>query len=602
MHGPGESEESTAETAAAWGEGLSRRELFALAAAGLPLAPPMPASAGRPSPGIARSTAGATSREPGRLPEAVAAIDAYVSRHVRERAAPGLVLGLADASGWRRVSSHGNDPVDGRALDTRALFQIGSLSKAFVAIATLQASDEGLLDLDRPVRDLLPWLRIDSVYQPITAHHLLTHTSGLPRDTPMLPLDPRRPLWTAQAPGAAFSYSNLGYDVLGRLLSTVEGEPLGAILRRRVLDPVGMRASEPVITSGIRDRFPPSYTPLFDDRPFPRGGPLTRTTPVTTEGGAGCVAATAADMCRFLRVLLRRGTLERGRLLSEKSFERLTRAWIPTGARGDRTAYGYGLIVDRSRRDDTEPPILRHTGGTVSFSTGLWADLSSGHAAFAAVPASLFGYRPLGPAAWAVDCLAAAAAGSELPAAPPPDDPLRVANAGDYVGVYSAEDGSLAFGQDGDHLVVGVAGGTVPLQRLAPDVFVADGLVAGHTDLALHPFEFGRRDGPVVEVAHGGRWFAGGRYEGPRTFEHPKAWAGLVGVYRNDSPWEGTLRVFLRKGQLWLWPRPLVPLGDDLFRVGGEETGAERVRFDTIVNGRALRLFLSERAYLRVEG
>ncbi|HVS62202.1 MAG TPA: serine hydrolase domain-containing protein [Thermoanaerobaculia bacterium] len=571
---------------------MSRRELFALAAAGAPLA----AAA---FPGAARSATVVTGeRRPSEWIEALEEIDTHVARHVVERGAPGLVLALADDAGWRRVSSAGADPVDGGALATGALFQVGSLSKLFVAIAALRAAEEGLLDLDRPVRDLLPWLRIDSVYQPVTAHHLLTHTAGLPRDTPMLPLDPARPLWTSQAPGAAFSYSNLGYEILGRLLSTVEGRSLGAILRHRVLDPVGMHDSEPVITSGTCGRFPPSYAPLYGDRPFPRYGPLTRVTPVTSDGGADCVAATAADMCRFLRVLLRRGALDRGRLLSEKSFDRLTRPWIATGSRGSDMAYGYGVIVDRSRQQGSDSPILRHTGGMVSFSTALWADLSAGLAAFAAVPANLFGYRPLAPAAWAVDCLAAAAGGQELPDPPPPDDPYLVADAGDYVGVYTGEDGSrLAFAQDGDGLVVAGAGGTIPLQRLAPDVFVAD-----HPDFALHPFEFGRREGEVVEVAHGGRWLTGGRYRGLRSFEHPEAWEGLAGVYRNDSPWEGTLRVFLRKGQLWLWPRPLVPLGEHSFRVGGEETSAERVRFDTLVGGRSLRLFLSEREYLRVEG
>ena len=567
-------------------EGLSRRELFALAAAATPL------TAARLH---ARPAAGASQRRPA---EALAAIDAYVARHVRERGAPGLVLALADDAGWRRISVTGADPVDGRTLDAGALFQIGSLSKLFVAIAAVQAAEEGLLDLDRPVRHLLPWLRIDSVYQPVTAHHLLTHTAGLPRDTPMLPLDPARPLWTAHAPGSAFSYSNLGYEILGHLLSRVERRSLGDVLRRRVLEPLGMDASEPVITSGIRGRFPPSYTPLHDDRPFPRHGPLSRATPVTSDGGAGCVAATAADMCGFLRMLLRRGALDRGRLLSEKGFERITRSWIATGAPGDGVAYGYGVIVDRSRERDGSSPVLRHTGGMVSFSSALWADLEAGVAAFAAVPASLFGYRPLAPAAWAVDCLAAVAQGADLPPAPPPDDPFRVENAGDYVGVYTAEDGTrLAFGQDGDGLVVGGDGATVALERMGPDAFLAD-----HPELALHPFEFGRRGDEVVEVAHGGRWLAGARYEGARSFERPQEWEGLVGVYRNDSPWEGTLRVFLRKGRLWLWPRPLVPLGEHTFRVGGEETSAERVRFDPVVDGRALRLFLSERPYLRVEG
>ncbi|HVS13579.1 MAG TPA: serine hydrolase domain-containing protein [Thermoanaerobaculia bacterium] len=569
-------------------EGLSRRELLALSAGGLALhAAPL-----HPAGGRAPRNPGAPAEDP------LAAVDSYLARHLRERGAPSIVLAIADADGWTRVTAAGTDPITGAALDPGALLQIGSLSKVFVALAALQLVDEGVLDLDRPVREILPWLRIDSAYQPVTVHHLLTHGAGLPRDTPVLPLDPGRPLWVSRPPGSSFAYSNLGYEILGAVLATLDGRPLGEILRRRVLAPLGMTAAEPVIHSGIRGRFPPSYHPLHDDRPFPRHGPLTRASPITSDSPAGCVAATAADMTRVLRLLLQRGALEEGRLVSEAAFARLATPWIAAPSLGPGTSYGYGVMVrDEAATDRPPRRVLRHTGGMISFCSALWADLDAGVAAFAAVPANLFGYRPSAPAAFAVACRAAARAGAAPPPPPPPDDPFLAPEAGELVGVYSAPDGSrLAFAQHGPGLVLGVAGGTVALQRLAPDVFLAD-----HPDFALHPFEFGRSGGAVTEVAHGGRWYAGARYAGPRTFDHPKAWEAFVGAYRNDSPWEGSVRVFLRKGRLWLWPRPLVPLGDTLFRIGQQAASPERVRFDAVVGGRALRLFLSEREFLRVE-
>jgi D-alanyl-D-alanine carboxypeptidase len=568
-------------------EGLSRRELFAATVAGA-LGPgpgaPRPARAGRAPTGPADA--------------ALAAIDAFLDRHVRERGAPGIVLAIADADGWSRVTTAGADPLSGAPLDPGALLQVGSLSKTFVALAALQLADEGALDLGRPVRELLPWLRIDSAYQPVTAHHLLTHGSGLPRDTPLLPLDPGRPLWVSRPPGSSFSYSNLGYEIVGALLSALDGRPLGEILRRRVIDPLGMSDSEPVIHSGIRARFPPSYHPVHDDRPFPRHGLLTRASPITSDSPAGCVAATGADMARFLRLLLRRGALEEGRrLVSEAAFERLATPWLPAPSLGPRTSYGYGVMVREGSAGAEGGRVLRHTGGMISFSSAFVADLDAGLAAFAAAPANLFGYRPTAPAAYAVACLGAARAGAAPPPPPPSDDPFLAPEAGELVGVYVAEDGSrLSFAQSGQSLVIGIGGDAVALQRLAPDVYLAD-----HPDFSLFPFEFGRSAGVVTEVAHGGRWFAGARYQGPRSFEHPPAWNAFVGAYRNDSPWEGSVRVFLRKGKLWLWPRPLVPLGDSLFRIGDQEASAERVRFDSVAGGRALRLFLSEREFLRVE-
>ena len=58
-------------------------------------------------------------------------------------------------------------------------FEIGSISKSFVALTLLQLKDEGKLDLGRPILEYLPWLPIETNYGPVTAHHLLNHTSGL---------------------------------------------------------------------------------------------------------------------------------------------------------------------------------------------------------------------------------------------------------------------------------------------------------------------------------------------------------------------------------------------------------------------------------------
>ena len=73
----------------------------------------------------------------------------------------------------------------------------------------LQLRDEGKLDLNQPIREILPWLRIESAYDPITVHHLLTHTSGLPNPLGL----PAGPLWTAHAPGQHFHYCNMGYQI-----------------------------------------------------------------------------------------------------------------------------------------------------------------------------------------------------------------------------------------------------------------------------------------------------------------------------------------------------------------------------------------------------
>ena len=181
-----------------------------------------------------------------------------------------------------------------------------SISKSFVAIAALQLAEEGKLDLDQPVTSYLPWLKIESQFPPFNAHHLLSHTSGL-SGVPLLMRVAATTLRTGATPGTQFVYSNIGYVILGFLLEALDRRPLGEVLRKRVLEPLGMTASVGAITNDTRDRMAIGYVPFHDDRPFPLRGKLTEATWLEVPEGAGSVASTGPDMAAYLRMLLNRG-------------------------------------------------------------------------------------------------------------------------------------------------------------------------------------------------------------------------------------------------------------------------------------------------------
>lgn len=526
----------------------------------------------------------------GQASPAVAAIDAFVERHRREQGLPGLTVGLADRQGVLAARTYGHaDIKTGAPLQPGHLFEIGSITKSFVGIALLQLREEGKIDLHRPVREYLPWLRVESAHAPITTHHLLTHTSGLPNPLSL----PAVPLWTGHRPGEHFHYCNLGYQILGLLLETLDRRPLREILRARILQPLGMGSSEPVISHRIRSRLPVSYWPLYDDRPFHRHGPLAEAPNIAMDNAAGCVVSTAADMALYMRMLLNRGRLPQGRLLSEESFALFARPAIPSPSFGEGAGYGYGIAVQPVEGRT----VLRHTGGMVSFSSAMHVDLDAGFGAFASANASLAGYRPNAVAAYALAVLRAAAEGRALPPAPEPDDPYKVAKATDYAGTYTSPDGrTLLLVAEGELLKLVHGGERVVLERIGADSFFVS-----HPDLELFPLSFGRENGAVVEASHGGDWYAGERYAGPRAFETPPEWQAYVGHYRNENPWEGSFRTVLRKGRLRLGGIPLVPLGPGLFRLGEEEHEPDRILFDEVVNGRALRAVVSGTEYRRVE-
>jgi hypothetical protein len=354
-----------------------------------------------------------------------------------------------------------------------------------------------------------------------------------------------------------------------------------------------MSASAPVISHDVRPRMPVSYWPLYDDRPFPRHGGLVEAPYLAMDNAAGCIASTPHDMALYMRMLLNRGRGPRGPLVSEESFARFARPAIPTPSFGAGAGYCYGIVVVPTEGRT----VLRHTGGMVSFSSAMHVDLDAGVGAFASVNASLGSYRPNAVAAYALAALRAARESRPIPAPPEPDDPFRVPNAAEYAGTYTAPDGrKLMLAAAGERLELVHRGERLALERIGPDTFLVS-----DDAFALFPLSFGRQDDAVVEASHGGDWYAGERYTGPRTFETPAEWRAYAGHYRNEDPWQGSARVVLRKGRLWLGDAPLVPLGPGLFRIGEDERGPDRVRFEDVMRGRALRATLSGIEFRRIE-
>src|SRR5439155_24875367 len=114
--------------------------------------------------------------------------------------------------------------------------------------------------------------------------------------------------------------------------------------------------------------------------------------------------------------------------------------------------------------------------------------------------------------------------------------------------------------------------------------------IVKHADFELFALEFGRDRNLVVEAFHGPRWFTHERYTGPKTFTYPAEWDAFPGHYRNDSPWFGSTRIFVRKGTLLADGAPRTPLGHGVFRMGAEDWSPERLSFGPVVNGRATRM------------
>src|ERR1051325_1369496 len=515
-----------------------------------------------------------------------ARLDEYIARHMRETGAPGLTLALANRDGLIRVSTYGYaDTKAGLRVVPETMFEIGSISKSFVSLALLQCRDEGKLDLNKPILEYLPWLKINTKFAPVTTHHSLSHTAGLP-GAPLLLDALLAELWTAYEPGKHFLYSNTAYNIPGFLLEAIDKRPFADAMRARMFTPLGMTASAPIITSDLRRRMAIGYEPLEEDKPFFVNGPLAEAQWIEVDIAAGSVGATPADMAKYMRMLLNRGALPKGRLVSEDSFGLFTKPAIDSPYRGEPASYGYGLWIS----DIGGHTRLRETGGMVAFSSSIDVDLTGGVAAFASVNANLRGYRPVAVTKYAIELFNASLAGKPLPDAPaPPPAPEEVKNAADYAGLYTSPDGKkLELVAEGDKLVLVHANRRIVLERAGSDRFIVK-----HPDFDTYLLGFVRENKEVTQAFYGADWYMGAKYTGPKTFETKKDWEPFAGHYYNDSAWYGDTRVVLRNGQIFIdGVQPLVPRGDGKFGLG-EPDGPDWISFDTIVDGRAMRLNLS---------
>ena len=527
--------------------------------------------------------------------------DNYVANYMTAMNAPGMTFGSANRSGTVRVAAYGfEDPELKKHVSPEQLFHIGSITKSFVALVMLQLREEGKIDFDRPVLDYLPWLPIENPFGAITTHHLLTHTSGLPDALTLFPTDRTAKWLQGYKPGEKFYYSNLGFDILGHLIESLDGRTWPSAVKARVIDRLGMTSTHGNITSAQRSRTAKSWVPYYEDRPYPRQGKLGPSGALEFDDAAGSISSTGRDMSVYAQMLLNHGQYTGGRIISEESFALMSKAHIKADEFGPTASYGYGIAVDTLDKH----PVLRHTGGMPSFASAILLDLESGNAAFASINA-MQGYRPTAIVQYAVQLLNLGAAPSTMPVPPSIPDPNIVDNASEYVGSYVTMDGKKVDISGAKQLFATISGRRIALQHMDGDMFLTD-----DPEFAPYAFTFGRAkapdagkvkesdskaDGkpedkpkpqPVIELMHGPDWYRNNKYTGPTDFKVPESYKPLVGYYAGDGVFPAQIEILVRKGELWLEGGfKLIQVGQNEFVPEGGIP--ERLEFLYVVGGKA---------------
>lgn len=259
--------------------------------------------------------------------------------------------------------------------------RIASVTKPHTSTLMAMLVEDGKLAWDDPIDKYLPAFAGVQVRGKGAANRtpkvreLLSHTAGFPGQSALesgewkLKTDgtladaandlPRQGL--AAEPGTVYSYTGLGYVVAGRIAEIVTGQEFGALMKERLLVPIGATTATFYPSDEIKSRMPTVY-----ER---RNGALTRADLARRAELAGSLPnpggrliSTLDDVGQLLMLHRNRGMVDGKRLVSPESLSALYRPQPATG----RVSYGLGFNVQKTGRDGIGVRI-RHTGASGTF-------------------------------------------------------------------------------------------------------------------------------------------------------------------------------------------------------------------------------------------
>lgn len=280
---------------------------------------------------------------------------------------PGLSVGIVHDQNLIWLKGFRDADVEKKIpMTPQTIFRIASITKLFTCTAIMQLRDQGKLQLDDPIQNYLPWFKIKNTFPgapAITIRHLMTHTSGLPREAAF-------PYWTDHKfptleqvietlPGqettypseTKWKYSNLGMALLGQIVAAVSGEDYETYIQKYILDPLQMNSTSVNLPSDHKKRLATGY-----GRRLANG--TRKIMPFTDSRGltpAANMSSTVEDLAKFAMLQFRDGNVDGKHILKGSTLREMQRVhWLQPSwnsgwglgfsiwHRDSRTFFGHG--------------------------------------------------------------------------------------------------------------------------------------------------------------------------------------------------------------------------------------------------------------------
>lgn len=386
-------------------------------------ATPSPDTAG-PAGLAGTSLAGADLATPGgpaspgdatRFQDGLAAVDAIADRYQRRGGQPGLAYGIVAGGALVHAGGLGERWLGGPAPGADTVFRIASMTKSFTAAAVLALRDDGALALDDPVQDYVPELAglrpVTADSPPVSIRQLLTMTAGFPTDDPWGDRQQGTPLADfvqflaggisfAWAPGTRFEYSNLGYAILGLVITAASGRAYPDFVADRLLRPLGLSRT------GFEAA---EFRPAGLARGYRRGADGWSEQELAACGAfapMGGIFSCISDLARWVHGFaaafppgaegaggahpLRRAT-RREMQLPQVALERREPDRLPGSTVGGSVSYGFGLFAEDGQRGR----IVHHAGGYPGFGSHMRWHPATGTGVIVLANSTYAAVRPL---------------------------------------------------------------------------------------------------------------------------------------------------------------------------------------------------------------
>jgi CubicO group peptidase (beta-lactamase class C family) len=279
----------------------------------------------------------------------VQALQDVVATLAEELRVPGVAVGVLH-DGQEHHAYHGiTSVVNPLPVDERTLFLCGSTTKTFTATAIVKLVEDGLVDLDAPVRAYLPEFRVEdeAASASVTVRQTLNHTAGWDGDffkdtgdgddALARYVSAMAGLRQVTRPGEVVSYNNASFGVAGRLVETLTELPYEAALRRLLLEPLGLDDTLFFSRQMVTRRFAVDQQRLQDESTNVLTFGLPR-----TANPVGGLATTTRDLIAWARFHLENN----GSIISSELIRRMREPTVhaPGWSAGD--AVGLGWLLD----------------------------------------------------------------------------------------------------------------------------------------------------------------------------------------------------------------------------------------------------------------